>query len=523
MIFKSPHPDVEIPDVAFTPFMLERAAKHGDKPALIDGPTGRTLTFSQWAGATRKAAVGLTARGFKKGDVLAIYSPNLPEYAIAFHAVSLLGGVVTTMNPLMTAEELGKQLRDSGAKLMLTVPPFLEKAKQAGGQGSIEETFVFGEAKGATPFAELLGVDGDPPGVEIDPRNDLVALPYSSGTTGLPKGVMLTHRNLVANLLQTIQGFTDLSAEDRLIGILPFFHIYGMICVMNCSIYLGCTLVTLPRFELEGFLETLEKHKISFAHLVPPIVLALAKHPLVDKHDLSALRVVVSGAAPLSADLSEACAARLGCAVTQGYGLTETSPVTHLSSTDPAKEVPGSVGPSVSNTECKIIDSETRELLGPGERGEVVIRGPQVMKGYLKNPDATRAMIDDEGWLHTGDIGYADEQGRFFIVDRLKELIKYKGMQVAPAELEGLLLKHPAVADAAVIGSPDQEAGEVPKAFIVRKGEVDADGIMAFVAEHVAPHKKIRRVDFVEQIPKSPSGKILRRLLVEQERARAAN
>ncbi len=251
MIFKSPHPSIEIPDVAFTPFLLERAAQHGDKPAMIDGPTGRTLTYSEWAGATRKAAAGLSARGFKKGDVLAIYSSNVPEYAIAFHAASLLGGVVTTMNPLMTAEELGKQLRDSGAKLMLTVPPFLDKATEACGQTSIEETFVFGEADGATPFSSLLAAKGDPPSVEIDPRQDLVALPYSSGTTGFPKGVMLTHHNLVANSLQTIQAFSDLTPEDRLIGILPFFHIYGMICVMNCSIYLGCTVVTMPRFDLE--------------------------------------------------------------------------------------------------------------------------------------------------------------------------------------------------------------------------------------------------------------------------------
>jgi acyl-CoA synthetase (AMP-forming)/AMP-acid ligase II len=288
---------------------------------------------------------------------------------------------------------------------------------------------------------------------------------------------------------------------------------------MNCSLFLGCTVVTMPRFELEGFLEIFEKHEITFAHLVPPIVLALAKHPLVEKHDLSALRVIVSGAAPLSADLSEACAARLGCSVIQGYGLTETSPVTHVSSSDPAQDVAGSVGPCISNTECKIVDAQTGESLGPGERGEIAIRGPQVMKGYLNDPEATSAMIDEAGWLHTGDIGYADEQGRFFIVDRVKELIKYKGMQVAPAELEGLLLKHPAVADAAVVGSPDEEAGEVPKAFLVRRGEVDASGIMAFVADHVAPHKKIRRVEFVEQIPKSPSGKILRRLLIEQERA----
>jgi acyl-CoA synthetase (AMP-forming)/AMP-acid ligase II len=334
---------------------------------------------------------------------------------------------------------------------------------------------------------------------------------------------MLTHYNLVANIAQCEEGNVGrlrIQESDVLIGILPFFHIYGMVVIMNYALSTGATVVTMPRFDMEQFLQTIQNYRITYAHLVPPLILALAKHPLVDKYDLSSLRVIFSGAAPLGADVQKACAARLGCAISQGYGLTETSPVTHLLPERPV-EKPGSIGPAIPNTEVKIVDVATGKELGANEHGELLIRGPQVMQGYLHNPQATANTIDREGWLHTGDIGYADDEGDFYIVDRLKELIKYKGLQVAPAELEAVLLTHPAVADAAVIGVPDEEAGEAPKAFVVLKGEANADEIMAYVAGRVAPYKKIRQLEFVAQIPKSASGKILRRVLVEQERAKA--
>lgn len=519
MIFKSPYPEADIPDVPLTPFVLRLAAQQADKPAIIDGPTGRTYTYAQLAGAIRLAAAGLHQRGFKKGDVLAIYSPNLPEYAIAFHAVATLGGIVTTANPLYTAEELAFQLNDSGAKLLLTIPMFLDKAKEAQAQSSVEEIFVFGEAEGATPFAALLQNDGTLPDVLIDPRADLLVLPYSSGTTGLPKGVMLTHHNLVSNICQC-EGVVDFTLDDRMIGILPFYHIYGMMVVMNYMLYQGGTVVTLPRFDLHDFLKVLQDHRITIAPIVPPIILALAKHPAVDEFDLSSLRMIFSGAAPLSAELQETVRRRLGCLCIQGYGLTETSPVTHATPADPAKVKAGAVGPSIRSTEVQIVDPLTGQVMGVKQEGEVWLRGPQVMRGYLNNPEATARTIDEEDWLHTGDIGYVDEDGYLFVVDRLKELIKYKGMQVAPAELEGILLQHEAVADAAVIPVPDEEAGELPKAYLVLKpGQlIGPEEIMHWVAERVAPHKKIRRVAFVDAIPKSSSGKILRRLLVDQER-----
>jgi acyl-CoA synthetase (AMP-forming)/AMP-acid ligase II len=522
MIFRSPFPDVEIPEVPLTEFVFAGAHEHAERPALVDGVSGRVLTYAQLASAVRAAAAGLARRGFVKGDVLALFSPNLPEYVVAFHAAATLGGVVTPANPMYTAEELGKQLSDSGARWLVTVPPLLERARGASAGQGLRELFVFGEAEGATPFASVLGGGADDlPEVEIDPREDLVVLPYSSGTTGVCKGVMLTHHNLVANLAQ-IRGAGHDWRDETLVCVLPLFHIYGLSVIMNHGLRCGSTLVTLPRFDFEQLLRTMQEHRVTLAPVVPPIILALSKSPLVDAYDLSALRTVFSGAAPLGAGQSRECEERLGCTVIQGYGMTEASPVTHLSA--PGRNRPGAVGLCVPNMECRLVSTETGEEVATGERGEIHVRGPQVMKGYLGRPEATAQTVDADGWLHTGDVAYADEEGFFYVVDRAKELIKYKAFQVAPAELEAVLLTHHSVADAAVIPSPDDDAGEVPKAFVVLKeghGLTEAE-VMGFVAGHVAPYKKVRRVEFVAQIPKSPSGKILRRLLVERERARGA-
>jgi acyl-CoA synthetase (AMP-forming)/AMP-acid ligase II len=522
MIFKSPYPDVEIPKIALTEYLIEQMQPFGDKTALIDGPSGRSYTFNQLIGGVRQVAAGLQKRGLQKGDVFAIYSPNLPEYTIAFHAVSLAGGIVTTINPLYTADELAHQLNDANAKYIVTISLFLENAKKAAAKSNIQEIFTFDPVEDITPFMALAQNDGKMTPVKINPREDLVVLPYSSGTTGLPKGVMLTHHNIVANMVQCegITGFNLVGPEDVVLGLLPFFHIYGMVVIMNMSLAMGATVVTMPRFEPELFLSLIQKHKVTRINLVPPILLLLAKHPIVDQYDLSSLIEVTSGAAPLGEDLAEAVVQRVKCNVLQGYGLTETSPVTHVNFNPPGKIKRASVGAGIPNTECMIVDVMSGEPVGYNQNGEIWMRGPQVMRGYLNQPAATAATVDEEGWLHTGDIGYIDDDGDFYIVDRLKELIKYKGFQVAPAELEGLLLSHPAIADAAVIPSPDEEAGEVPKAFIVPNAELTADEIMEWVANQVSPHKKIRLVEFVDQIPKSLSGKILRRVLVDQERAK---
>ncbi len=519
MIFRSRHPDVAIPDVPLHRLVLESAAARGEKPALIDGPTGRTLTYRQLAAGTERVAAGLAARGFGKGDVLGLFAPNLPEFALVFYGTMAAGGVVTTVSPLATEDDAATQLANAGARILVTVAAFLDRALPAARRAGIGEVFVLDEAADAAPFAALIEHDHPVPRVALDPASDLAVLPYSSGTTGLCKGVMLTHRNLVANLHQILVAW-QASEDDRSIAMLPFFHIYGMIVVLSLGLWRGATLVTMPRFDLDAFLGLIERHRINRVCVAPPVVLALAKHPSIAGHDLSSLRRVMSGAAPLDAELQTACQDRLGCLVVQGYGMTEASPATHATSEEPGMCRPGTVGELVPNTECRIVDIATGADLGPGQDGELWVRGPQVMKGYLNNPDATAATLDAEGWLHTGDIGHADEQGFFRVVDRLKELIKYKAYQVPPAELEAVLLTHPAVRDAAVIGIPDAEAGEIPKAFVTLKGEATGEALMAWVAERVAPYKKVRQLEFIDAIPKSPSGKILRRVL--KQRAPAA-
>jgi acyl-CoA synthetase (AMP-forming)/AMP-acid ligase II len=328
--------------------------------------------------------------------------------------------------------------------------------------------------------------------------------------------VMLSHRNLVANILQLDAAGHLRDGEDTLVCFLPFFHIYGLVVVMLLGLWSGATLVVMPRFDLERYLEIVERYRATVLHVVPPIVVALAKSPGVDGRDFTSIRKLFSGAAPLGADVIRQCAARVGCLVQQGYGMTEASPATHTTPEQSHLAKPGSVGMPVANTECRVVDPATGNDVAPGENGELWIRGPQIMRGYLNRPDETRAMLDAEGWLHTGDIGHADQDGHFFIVDRLKELIKYKGMQIAPAELEGVLLSHPAVADAAVVPQKDEDAGEIPHAFVVLKAPATADELISFVAGRVASYKKIRRLVFIDAIPKSPSGKILRRVLRER-------
>ncbi|HEX6351196.1 MAG TPA: AMP-binding protein, partial [Candidatus Dormibacteraeota bacterium] len=369
------------------------------KQAIVDAASGRGYTYAELYGAVRSLAARLHERGFGKGDVLAIMSPNLPEYPIAFHGVALAGGVNTTLNPLYTADEIAFQLKDSKPKLLLTVPPLLDKAKEAAGKAGVKGIAVFGEAEGATPFKSLMG-SGEPPEVDIDPAEDLVALPYSSGTTGFSKGVMLTHRNLVANLVQA-EVVQNIGEDEKILAVLPFFHIYGMHVIMNQGLYRGATIVSMPRFELEPFLHAVQQYKITRLFLAPPIVLALAKHPLVEKYDLSSVKVVFSGAAPLDAETAELCGKRIGCRVSQGYGLTETSPVSHSVPDRAPEVVPGSVGPTLPNTECKVVDVASGEELGPNQDGEIWIRGPQVMKGYLNNEQATRASIDEDRFFHT--------------------------------------------------------------------------------------------------------------------------
>jgi acyl-CoA synthetase (AMP-forming)/AMP-acid ligase II len=511
MTFASPLPSVRVPTVPLTPYILERARQLAGKTAFIDGATGATMTYGEFEGAVRRQAGGWRERGLEKGEVVAVMAPNCAEYGVVFHAIALAGGVITTVNPTYTSREVHHQLVDSGATRVVTIPAFLDTATAAIADSTVAQVYVIGDADGYTSIASLGTAAPLAERVPVD-LDDIVALPYSSGTTGLAKGVMLTHRNLVANVEQTL-GTVALREDEAFVAVLPFFHIYGMQVLMNTGLRAGATIVTMPRFDLEQFLALHAKYGLTRAFVAPPMVVALAKHPIVDDYDLSTLRLIFSGAAPLSAELAIECGTRLGCEVVQGYGMTELSPVSHA--TPPGMFKPGSVGVTVPNTEVNIVDPLTQALLGVDEDGEVCVRGPQVMKGYWNNETATHNTIDDDGWLHTGDIGHIDADGHLYIVDRLKELIKYKGFQVAPAELEALLLTHPQVADAAVIGLPDVEAGEIPAAYVVLKQGQDltAADVQRFVADNVASYKQVRRLTFVDAIPKSASGKILRRVL----------
>ncbi|GAB1541134.1 hypothetical protein NUACC21_38040 [Scytonema sp. NUACC21] len=515
MIFGSPSPETHIPEQPLTKFVLQRAVELANKPALIEGQSDRIITYGQLADSIRRVAAGLAARGFSKGDVLAIYSPNLPEYAIAFHAVISLGGVISTVNPSYTAQELAYQLDNTDAKYLLTTPDLVTPVLEAVGQSQVKEVFVFGEAVGTTSFSVLLESEGEVPQVQIDPKEDLMVLLYSGGTTGLPKGVMHTHYTFGANFYQ-FQNCEPITSADRLIGVLPFFHAYGML-MLNYSLACGATIVTMQSFDLETFLSLIQQHQITRIYVVPPMLLPLVKQSLVEKYDLSSLRVLTSAAAPLSRELIEECEKLLPhCVIKQIYGTTETC--VSLNAPDECyKSKPGSVGKSISSVECQVIDVDTQQPLTANQSGELWIRGPQVMTGYLNNHEATAKAIDGDGWYHTGDIVYTDEDGYIYIVDRIKELIKCNGYSIAPAELEAVLLSHPAVADACVIKSPHPTSGEVPKAFVVLKGTATPEQIMEFVAGQVASYKRIRRLEIVDGIPKSATGKILRRLLVEQE------
>ncbi|MEV6973766.1 4-coumarate--CoA ligase family protein [Kitasatospora sp. NPDC093806] len=530
MVFHSEFPDVGTVDLPLHDAVLGGAEGYGDVPALIDGITGETVTHAQLAHAVGRVAAGLAEAGVRQGDVVALFSPNSLGYPMAFFGATRAGAAVTPVSSLATAHDLAAQLADSGARWLITVSPFLPTATTAAEKLAAEGrplagTVVLDGAEGHLSLDDLLAATGPAPDIALDPAEDIAVLPYSSGTTGLPKGVMLTHGSIATNLAQADAVFRP-AVGERVLAVLPFFHIYGITALLNQPLRCGATVVVLPRFELEQFCRTVEEQRVQSLIVAPPIVLALARHPVVDRFDLSSVEYLLCAAAPLDTELAEACARRLGLShLLQGYGMTELSPVCHVMSPADPDPSPGSVGRMVPNTELRVaaLDGSCPDL-GPGEPGELLIRGPQVMKGYFGRPSETAASIDADGWLHTGDVGFVDERGYLHIVDRVKELIKYKGYQVAPAELEALLLSHPQIADAAVIGVRDAEGTECPKAFVVRApgSALTEEEVAAFVAGQVAPYKKVRAVEFLEAVPKSPAGKILRRELREREAAAAA-
>ena len=517
MLFHSPWFSLEpYPEIALTDLLAPAAESHRDRPALIS-VDGQAHTFGHTWQACRKLGRFLQDAGIEKGDRVAILSANAPEYFVAFYGTLFAGGVVTTLNPLYKEREVLHQLEDCGAKAIFAMgalSPIVSSVREH--LPDLKHVFniedVWSMAAEAPP---------DPHPVLINAREDLAALPYSSGTTGLPKGVMLTHYNLAANVRQTMTTGIS-SGYATYLDFLPFYHIYGMIVLMACGFASGIPQVIMPRFDPALCLDLIQRHKVTNLFAVPPALLALANFGDADKYDTSTLTMIMSGAAPLPPEVARAAAKRLKTTVLQGYGMTETSPVTNVNPINRIKDA--TVGPPIADTVEKVVSLEDGKELGAGEIGELLTLGPQVMKGYWNAPEATAETLPGGGWICSGDIVQMDEEGYVTILDRKKEMIKYKGYQIAPAELEALLLEHPAVMDSAVIPKRDAESGEVPKAFVLlRQGQqISPEELMRFVEERVAPYKKVREVEFVEAIPKTPSGKILRRELIEQERAKSS-
>jgi acyl-CoA synthetase (AMP-forming)/AMP-acid ligase II len=498
VIYSSRYPDPAIPDVSLPGYVLSQAARFGDRAALIDGVTGERLTYSELLAAVGAGVRRLRAAG---ADTVALIAGNQPAWAVAFYAALSAGARVVPLNPAFTPGEIAKLCGSAGVSLVVADDGALPGAWEA-------------RVGQVVRLADLTAAGPDYGGPEPDGGDRTAVIAFSSGTTGLPKGTMLSHRNLVATLCQH-EGIYHVDDTDVFAAALPMFHIYGMSIVLGYALRHGATVVTLPRFSLDGYLAAIAEHGVTWLHLAPPLVPRLTG---CTDADFSSVRHVVSGAAPLDPALVAAAQERFGCLVGQGYGMTEASPgVTWVPDDGSADCPPGSVGVLVAGTEARIVDPVSGlDTEGPGE---MWVRGPQVMSGYLGDPSATAATVTSDGWLRTGDIVRVDDGGAWWVVDRLKELIKYKGFQVAPAELEGLLLEHPAVADAAVTGQPDREAGEIPVAWVVRAGEVTEDELIGWVAARVAPYKKIRAMRFIDEIPRSPAGKILRRQLKHDVRS----
>ncbi|KAF9434462.1 putative fatty-acid--CoA ligase FadD10 [Entomortierella beljakovae] len=542
VIYKSSLPDQVIPQINAYSYAISNPNNTLEShPLLIDALTHRVITFADWKRETRSWATGLQSLGFKRGDVVALFSFNQVDYSIALFGAVSMGGIATTVNSSYTAEEVAYQLEDSGASVIVTHPELLQTAVKAAELTGIPKNkiFLFGdsEVEGFKPYSSTFPPANTPENLLAEvvnlngqPSADTTAIIcYSSGTTGKSKGVELTHLNIIANSVQCTAMESSTPFKDiTSLAVLPMYHIYGILLHLVYGVHNGIKTIVMQKFNPVDFLKSIQDHKINALNLVPPQILLLVKAPIVDQYDLSSMRYVISGAAPCSRELSLALIQKFpNIQFRQGYGMSEMSPVSHLGFYG---QVPhGSIGPVVPNLEVRLVDPDTGKDSAKGERGEIWARGLNIMKGYRNNVKATKETIDSEGWLHTGDIAVVDDKGNFFIVDRLKELIKYKGFQVAPAELEALLIDHPLISDAAVIGVENKEqATEVPLAFVVKApgpGQALTEKeVEEYIASKVAAHKKLRGgVRFIEVVPKSAAGKILRkdlRVLIQQTKAK---
>ncbi|KAK3995352.1 hypothetical protein QBC44DRAFT_320169 [Cladorrhinum sp. PSN332] len=534
MPYQSTFPPINIPEDLDLWSLLFQEQKRDFPPSqviLTCAETERSYTWADVRDASLNFGRGLqTLWGWKKGDVLAFYTPNSIDTPILTLGALWAGATISPANPLYTPEELAFQLRDSNVKALVTQHAYLPTALEAAKKASLplNRIILLGPKSPSnefTHFTSLLSSSPTKPQKpSLAPKSDMAFLVYSSGTTGLPKGVCLTHTNMVSNLLQAAatEGRQWPSQTSIQLGILPFFHIFGLTCSVLLSLYSGWRLIVLERFHLQKALEAIQKYKITFAYVPPPVILAFGKDPLVDQYDLGSLRCLHSGAAPLTKELTRAVWDRLKVPVKQGFGLSETSAVVCCQMVHEWENFMGSVGKIMPNMKAKIVNEDGEEAK-EGESGELWLKGPNVFKGYFKNPEKTKEAFSEDGFFKTGDVFRRDKEGNFYCVDRLKELIKYNGYPVPPAELEGILVGHKDVADSCVVGIEDKSlATEVPRAYVVLRSGVKADDAKAMelielVATKVAPHKKLRGgIRFVDQVPKSPSGKVLRRLMRDQ-------
>ena len=526
MEHRSPHPDIAIPDVTLYDLLFTGLSESdAARTAVVSAETGASLTFGQVKDQVDAAATWFAAQGVGPGDAVAIDLPNCPEYLPAFHAIAATGAATSPVNPNNVASEIERQLRETRCRYVITNTALLPRVAPAAEAVGLPPAAVIvidpdEAASGYTAWATLTATPPALPSVAIDPATHIACLPFSSGTSGLPKAVMLSHRNLVANMLQFNEVLVPLGDDNSMVAFLPYSHIYGMTTTLNYGLYRRFPQYAMASFQPQLFLQLVATRRPTIIFVVPPVAAFLAKHPAVDQVPWDSVKLIVSGAAPLDGPVGEAMQTRLGCRVVQGYGMTELSPVTHVIPLDRTDIDLGTIGLAIPNVRFRVVDADGADVdvpaEGPSAPGELWCTGPNAMLGYLGVPRDADAVLDADGWVHTGDLVTVDAAGAVRVVDRIKELIKRRGFQVAPAELEALLASHPAVADAAVAGVASSTPGEqIPHALVqLREGaEASEHELTHWVAGQVASYKRLGGVTFVEKVPRSAAGKILRREL----------
>jgi acyl-CoA synthetase (AMP-forming)/AMP-acid ligase II len=523
MIWRSGYPDVAVGGTTLPALVESVIERQPDRTALIDGPSGASVSYAEFGRRVERISAWLAGRGVAAGSTLALWAPNSPPWAAFALAAMRLGAAVTGVNPMWTPAEAQRQFRDAGVAVVVTTPALAGSAAELVGASNV---VTLGDAEAGTALRDVLANDDPTPPAATD-ESAVALVPYSSGTTGLPKGVPLTHANLVTAVRQ-VEAVARFADRDTMLALAPFFHVLGGVVMMAVPLAVGATVVTVPRFDPALVVDLIERHRVTASAVPPPVAAFLAhceptsergtseaeaKPPRFSERALSSLELLAVGGAPLTVPVHRALAARLPrCVVAQGWGLTETTAsVCVPDRSDPSP--PGTVGRLVPNTELMVVDPATGDAVGPGQPGELWVRGPQVMAGYLNEPAATAEILDAAGWLRTGDLGRVEPGGHVVIVDRLKELIKVDGYQVAPAELEALLLTHPLIADAAVVGRGDERHGEVAVAYVVASGPLDGREVRDWAAPRVAPYKRLADVTVVDSLPRTPAGKLLRRVL----------